>query len=130
RGIRYLLKQGHRKIALLAGSRKFWPARAMRAGALEALASHGIKPVFDWDRKWDVKSYHDICRQVLDSGATAYFTGGYPALWAANHFTSLGVRVPEDISILGLDDLNLKTDSGLKITSIGYDMHEQGRIAA
>jgi DNA-binding LacI/PurR family transcriptional regulator len=129
-GIRQLIKLGHRKIALMVGSRKHWPSRELRQGALEAFARHGLEPSFDWHRKWNRSNFSTICDRVLASGATAFFTGGYPAFDATSYFESIGVSVPGDISVLGLDDLGLVSTVGRKMSAIGYDIHEQGCIAA
>jgi DNA-binding LacI/PurR family transcriptional regulator len=129
--IEYLKDKGHRKIAHLAGPEKQFDAvmrerefgNALRDNGLEFSSSHvtrGILPGWKWDE--------DAAKKLLQSGATAIVCFNDDlALWLWQIAEKLGLQVPRDISILGIDNTVHAQYRGL--TSIEYSFHAVGRAA-
>jgi LacI family transcriptional regulator len=130
--IDHLVGLGHRNIASLLGDRsEKLLSKEIRSGAMDALNRHGLEPVFSEDFTRDLTPAHTaaLCQRILKSGATALATGDFGGVRIANAMTQLGVRIPQDFSIIGFDDLGLRTAQGLQLTSIGYDKRRMGRMA-
>jgi DNA-binding LacI/PurR family transcriptional regulator len=69
-----------------------------------------------------------MAAQVWSSGATAVVAIGDVlaiGLWLG--LERLGVRVPDDVSIVGMDDIELAAAIRTGLTSIAFDRHEQAR---
>jgi len=109
-----LVAYGHRKIAVIGGDRKNSDISRLRyEGCQLSFQEHGI--AFDPDRdyqgvRFSCQDGYKATRQLLRNGSdfTAIFAisdvmaiGAIRALWEA------GKRVPEDVSIIGLDGLAL-----------------------
>lgn len=70
----------------------------------------------------------EMAERVRDSGATAVVAIGDVlaiGLWLG--LERIGVRVPEDISIVGMDDIELAVAVRSGLTTVGFDRHEQAR---
>jgi DNA-binding LacI/PurR family transcriptional regulator len=52
------------------------------------------------------------------------------AFGAIKAVTELGYRVPQDISIIGFDDINLAQFSTPQLTTIHQDKYQKGHVAA
>ncbi len=127
---RLLTRQGHRRIAILTGPRSVSTAQERVVGYRQALAEAGILPqdVCVIYGEYTLESGSEMARQAL--GAVPRPT----ALLASNNFIAIGalkvlreknIRVPEDLSLVGFDDLpqDLVVDPFLTAASQpAYDM--------
>ena len=129
----HLLELGHTRIGLCVPETDDFPAAALRGGFERRLADHSLQPVslnttqtiaFD-----DLAGFEAFAQHVVDSGVTAVFGGEHMAYRLANALHAMDVSVPEQISILGIDDLGMETDAGDKLSSVGYDKQMMGRLA-
>jgi LacI family transcriptional regulator len=103
------LAQGHRRIALLGGERGTWPAMERLAGYSDALAKHRLR--FDKalvrHGNWHADSGYEQARHVLNlrKPPTVLLCGNdRMALGAYDAIKEMGLRVPEDVSVVGYDD--------------------------
>ena len=112
--IDHLVSLGHRKIAVIGGQREVSDTTQLRyQGCLEAFSQHGI--VFDEALDYEEArfSYSDgyrAARQLLqrDRGFTALFAmSDVMAIGAIRALEDAGKRVPEDVSVIGLDGLDI-----------------------
>ncbi len=125
----YLYNLGHRRMAVLVkdDAAHFWAER--RAGFEDFLAGQSLKPVCSLAHN-SHEELPGLCRQIVDSGATAVFIhGDEVAMHCLNIFDDSGIRVPEQMSVIGFDDVDLKSRKGLRPTSIGYDKEKMGTAA-
>lgn len=132
----HLLELGHQRIAVMLWKKgsEIESAYELRNGFIQALSAQGIEPIFDLDDNppagvSDADYRQQVAKQLLDAGVTACFTGDPVGQRLANAFEKLGVDVPGAFSILGWDDLGLKTKSGKRLSSIGYDKKNMGLLA-
>ena len=122
---------GHRRIAHISGPVAHQTGRDRLAGYRDvaggdgaALIRHGV---------YDEQSGMEAARHLLDSGEewSALFCANdemaYGALRAA---TSYGVRVPDDLAIVGFDDFGLARVVDPALTTIRAPAREMGRRAA
>jgi LacI family transcriptional regulator len=107
---KYLLSLGHRGILYLAGSSSLNTERERRWGFDRALSEEGIDPASaeSLDCDFSLSMAHDAVAAALGRkrGFTAIFAADdYMAYGALNAIRERGLRVPEDISLIGFDDI-------------------------
>ncbi|PZG14928.1 LacI family transcriptional regulator [Micromonospora craterilacus] len=134
---RHLLGLGHRRIAHISGDPDdelaFTAHLDRRRGYQEALRDAGLRP----DPSLDVESQFDIAggtratEELLRRGdpPTAIFAAcDEMAMGALTALRDAGLRVPQDVSVIGIDDHALSGVLGL--STIAQPAEEQGRLAA
>jgi len=130
--LEHLIGLGHRRIAAATQDTSGkWLVRENCDATRDTLKKHGIEPVIDIKTE-DLGSptyMKQLCKEVKEKGVTALFTGDYFAVSCVNALTDMGLRVPEDVSVVGFDDRGLTTKGGLSLTTIGYDKRRMGRMA-
>jgi LacI family transcriptional regulator len=136
--VRHLLDQGHRRIAFVGGELDIGQVRERREGALRALRAAGLGP----DRLVDLTTSQ---LAVADGGNAGRRLAGLPAAtrpsaaFCANDLlalgllqacASLGLRVPDDLAIVGYDDIAFAAAATVPLTSVRQPRRQLGRTAA
>ncbi len=130
-----LIALGHRRIALLGGSTDTSSGRDREAGFVDALADADIALPASRIRRgaYDFGTgYHGLAELLAaDPDLTAVFCGNdVVAIGAYNAALRAGVRIPEDLTLLGFDDLPMASWEAFSLTTIRYDLQEMARAAA
>lgn len=133
----HLTALGHRRIAMIAGhdpDQPGWPtvpgrSRAYREG-LESVGS-APNPTLVRDVPWSAVEAARATADILDSAThpptAIYAHSDELALGVLSELKRRGLRVPEDISVVGIDDHPLAEVMGL--TTVNQDVRAQGQIA-
>ncbi len=132
---RHLLTKGHTNIAYIGTNIAIEDGADRVHGYRRALEEFGV----EFDERKLVKAFpdeeggHYAMAEVLSRrlGTTAVFS--YNDAMAAGAITMLqdsGHRVPEEISIVGFDDVILARLLNPRLTTIRYPIHEMGALAA
>lgn len=132
---RHLLSLGHRRIAHIAGPSDHTDATDRRAGYERALREAGIAPAPELVVQGDFLENGGLMamNRLLDSGET------FTAVFAANDQTAFGarmalyrrgVRVPDDMSIVGVDDLSATAYATPPMTTVRQPLYEIGLAAS
>jgi DNA-binding LacI/PurR family transcriptional regulator len=138
-GAQHLVDLGHRRIGILTiedrreenGERS--PVRARMAGWRDVLEAAGIEPVVAQGVYLFSEPSYDASRAMLDrpdrpTGLLCLSDAfALDALRAAN---DLGLRVPEDLSIVGYDDSRYAQTARPALTTIRQDVTAKGKLAA
>ena len=128
----HLLSHGHRQIRYVAGPDFSVDENFRQAGWRDELARIGVEPVEPLRGDWTADSGYEIACQMLDRGDE------FSAVYAANDQMANGVmcalrdrglRVPEDVSVVGVDDSLADYVPRSELTTVRFDMSERGRIA-
>ncbi len=132
---RHLLRQGHRRIAHIQGPLKYQVSLDRYRGYCDALAEVGIQP----DPAIVVQG--DFQPPSGNSAATCLLTGegerptaifaasdlmAFGAISAAEQF---GLRVPEDIAVVGFDDITAASHIRPALTTVRQPLYEMGQSA-
>jgi LacI family transcriptional regulator len=133
--VRHLHELGHERIATIAGPLRTRPGADRLAGYREELARAGLGARDEYVIEGDFydESGYAATRQLLelDEPPTAVFAASdlmaAGALRAANE---LGVRVPNDLAVIGFDDIGLAALIQPSLTTVRQDMDGLGRAAA
>ena len=128
--VEYLTALGHRKLAYVQGSAHSW-SNTHRVGLLRELAAkRGLDlDVLGWQSE-TVAGGTAAAASVLASGASAVIAhNDLVALGIIAGARSLGVRVPDDLSVVGIDDIPFAEIAHPALTSIAVPMARAGASA-
>jgi LacI family transcriptional regulator len=133
--VRWLIELGHRRIGIITGDMRQWSARRREQGYLMALREAGIEPNPSWRFEGDyrIESGEVGIVQLLraDPRPTAVVCGNDKmAIGALHVLREMGVRVPEDISIIGFDDSEESAFISPALTTFRQPMFDIGLKAA
>ncbi|MBE7044979.1 MAG: LacI family transcriptional regulator [Ruminococcaceae bacterium] len=128
----HLIHRGHKKVAAVAPSFRENSLNLVRlSGCRAAMKEAGISFSEALSYACDQCSITTIAGQILKSDATAVFAfSDRLAAELIREFHLAGKSVPEDISVIGFDDISLATLITPELTTIRQDTVEKGRIAA
>ncbi len=131
----HLLSLGHRRIGFIVGPRRLLCSRARLDGYRAGLEAAGI-PVAD-ELIWQGDFYHESgfeggkAMLDLDDPPTAIFASSdQMAFGVYEAVRQRGLRVPDDISIVGFDDLPEARWSSPPLTTVRQPLAEMGMVAA
>ncbi|MEU8865235.1 LacI family DNA-binding transcriptional regulator [Streptomyces umbrinus] len=126
----HLAQLGHRRVAYLSGPEASW-ANAERIRAFDASAAFGVD-VTVIPCGHTARHGYAAADAVRDSGVTAVVAyNDLVALGAVTALEESGLRVPEDMSVIGCDDISLDDlPSSRRLTTASLARDELGRQAA
>lgn len=132
---RHLLELGHRRVAVVSGPEDVLCSRARVDGYRSALDEAGIVPDPALVRygNFFVEGGYDHGRDLLSrpDRPTAIFAGSdFQALGVLRAARDLGLRVPDDLSVVGYDDLPLTEWIGPALTTVRQPLQEMAGTAA
>ncbi|WP_330634630.1 LacI family DNA-binding transcriptional regulator [Anaerovorax sp. IOR16] len=134
-GVSYLIQQGYKKIAYIAGSMKTKTAQDRLAGYRRALMEHGMPYDLKWVKKGSYRSQwgYDAIQEFEKESLSfdAIFCGNdLIAIGAIKALKEKGIYVPKDVGILGFDDVYLAQMTTPPLTTIRQPKYEMGYRAA
>ena len=124
-----LAQMGHRKFVIIGGEHRVSGTAGMRyEGCLEAFRTNGI--VFDEERDYEAVRFsyeggYRAAQRLLERGRqfTALFAmADVMAIGAIRALTDHGLKVPEDVSVLGFDGLKLADYMVPKLSTVRQDV--------
>jgi DNA-binding LacI/PurR family transcriptional regulator len=132
--IDHLAALGHRKIGFLAGPRKLHSAITRRNDFQTAMQACGL-PI---QNKWIIECDHTLKGGVVGFGKLQELTGRPTAVICSNDMTAIGVlraaymqdlRVPQDLSVIGLDDIDFAEFTLPPLTTIRLSRSDLAKAA-
>ena len=130
----HLIHLGHRNIAFLGGPDEFSTARERREGFLAALQDCGVPVRQEWVRSGMFRSqvaYQEAFGLLsAKERPTAIFAGNdlmaFGVLEAAAH---CNLRVPEDLSVVGFDDIEMASHQALGLSTVSQERQRMAEMA-
>ena len=125
-----LAQMGHRKFVIIGGEHRVSGTAGMRyEGCLEAFRANGI--VFDEEQDYEAVRFsyeggYRAAERLLERGRqfTALFAmADVMAIGAIRALTDHGLKVPEDVSVLGFDGLKLADYVVPKLSTVRQDVN-------
>lgn len=105
---RHLLERGHTRIAHVGGPEGLFSAEQRLSGFLRAMREAGVDvdPALVLHGPYTYAFGQEAYRRLASAGMTAVFSASdYVAVGLLNAASKAGLRVPEDLSIVGFDDM-------------------------
>lgn len=127
---RHLIEQGHTNIVHLAGSQQWFDGIVRNKGYRREMGNAGLEPRSlegDWTPRW---AYETGLRFVAEGLPDAIFAASdHSALALYRAFAENGIRIPQDISIVGFDDLEASDYFYPPLTTVRQDFTGLGQRA-
>lgn len=134
-GTSHLLRLGHRRVALIVDLRD-WFGRAVFHGYQKAIAEAGLPVdknlVLDAPMTSTDDGYNAMCALLsLAHPPTAVFAcSDYPAIGAMQAAQSTGRTVPDDVAVVGMDDIEMAAYVHPALTTVRIPYEWMGQVAA
>lgn len=131
----HLSQLGHRRIGLVAGPARFVPVERKLAGFKDALQRHtgcSEQAVGHWveHQLFTVEGGAKAAEHLLAKGVTAIVAASdIMALGAVRAIRDAGLRVPEDVSVIGYDDSLLVAFTDPPLTTIRQNVPAMSEAA-
>jgi DNA-binding LacI/PurR family transcriptional regulator len=131
--INYLVSQGHRRIAYISGPNLLVTTEQRLTGYQEALAANGIENdqslILMGDYTYDAGVQAAIAIQKMDVKPTAVLASNdIMAIGCLTELKKLNYRIPDDISVMGIDDIPSAKYVDPTLTTIALPLYELGKI--
>lgn len=134
----HLLEQGHQRIALLEGPSKYKTLQERKEGYVRALAQAGyavdprlmVKPVQAPARKGYDEALALLSLPVSDRPTAIFATSDKRALGALDALKDSGLRVPDDMALVGFDDISDSAHVVPALTTVRVPTQLIGEVAA
>ena len=132
--VKYLVELGHKQFAHVSGPLDFWTSRLRRDLFLNALSESGIDPqrALIIEGNLRINGGRRALEKIVtvDPQPTAVFTANdlmaLGIVWAAKDYN---LQIPQDLSIIGLDDIELSTQITPPLTTVSLPRYEIGSQA-
>ena len=133
----YVLAQGHRRLAIIGGPLVLWTAEQRLAGYREAIAAAALDPdeVPVAVGNYRQESGYELAERLLagpeETRPTALLCANdQMAIGAIEYCRAARIRIPEDLSIVGFDDVPIARLIAPALTTVSQPAREMGYAAA
>lgn len=130
----HLVEHGHRRIGVIAGPDNWLASGARLAGHASVLAEVGVLPDPRLVRSGEATTQcgHRAAHELLDLPEPPTALIGFndkAAVGAITAASERGLRIPDDLSIAGFDDIDIAQATRPMLTTVHQPLQEMGRIA-
>jgi LacI family transcriptional regulator len=132
--VQHLVSLGHTNIVHIAGSHEIHSARVRRQAFVESMKRHLPKTksprIYEGDFRFEggrLAASHVLADKDLPTAVVV--ANDLMALGAMQEFKSAGLHIPQDISIIGFDDISFASLSEPALTTVCSPRIEMGRRA-
>ncbi len=132
--VRHLIAMGHRRIAMITGTREREIRRIRSRAYRQALAEAKIS--FDTalveEGRWEIEGGHQATHRLLDRApdlTSIFAQNDMMAIGALSALHERGRRVPEDCAVVGCDDLPIASRTIPPLTTVHIPFYEVGVAA-
>ena len=133
---RYLLELGHRRFGMIAGVTKGNDRATLRRdGYVDALVGEGIprNDIIIVEAPYSIEMGRSAMQSLMQTHPrpTAVFCGSdILAVGGIKHCQSIGIKVPEEVSVVGFDNLEIAQLVTPELTTLNVPASEMGEAAA
>lgn len=126
----HLFELGHEQIRYIGGPSFSVDEQFRRAGWQDALERKHIEPAEPLEGDWSANSGYEAGRYLAEHDRTMtaiYAANDQMANGAIAALRDSGLRVPEDVSVVGVDDSLDDFVAHNELTTVRFDLHQRGR---
>lgn len=133
-GVDTLIAEGHKNIAVITGPLDYETAQLRLEGYKQAhkVNELEINESYIQEGDYQIDSGYNLTKEIINNNkdVTAIFScNNMMTLGAINALNEMDIKIGEDISLLGFDDLEFFTYLGLNISVVSRQTSEMGKIA-
>ncbi|MDQ0158236.1 LacI family DNA-binding transcriptional regulator [Alkalibacillus salilacus] len=136
RAVKHLIKLGHQEIALFNSNEKYLYARERKEGYMRALQEYGL-PINDefiiMTDQLNFDSGIEATKRIMnlkDRPTAIFSVSDLLAVGALKEMNRTGVKVPEEMAIIGFDNIEFSNMTYPTLTTIAQPMYQLGTVAA
>jgi LacI family transcriptional regulator len=129
---KYLLEQGHRRIGCITGPNRLADSCDRTKGFRKALEEFGIEqnPKLMYEGDYDIHGGEKGSEYLLKKEVTAIFAyNDLSAYGVYKYAAKQGRKIPEDISVVGYDDIYFSEILNIPLTTVRQPVYEMGTEA-
>jgi DNA-binding LacI/PurR family transcriptional regulator len=133
-GVQHLAVLGHRKLGFISGPLRQRSSQLRKAAFLESIDKIGVRPNPDWILEGDhtLEGGMRCMEQLLampELPTAIMCSNDMTAIGALRVLARAGLRVPEDISLIGFDDIHLAEFVNPPLTTVRMSRNDLARAA-
>ena len=128
-GIEYLASRGHKKILWVSGPSDHHQSNQRFVGVTQAAREFGVEITTTTSPSLDFLSGEHIAPQIIAAGPlpdAIFCANDATALGLMNFFYKSGLRVPDDVSILGYDNVAYAESALVPLTTVSQTPYQLG----
>ena len=131
--IEHLVKLNHKRIAYISGPLRYSTFYDRLQGFLSSINTYNLEvdeEIMYMD-KLEYKKVYDFAKKLMNSNnpPTAYFSStDNMALAVMEAAVSEGLKIPEDISVIGCDDIDISGNSFIQLTTIAQQKEKMATL--
>ena len=132
--MQHLFGLGHRRIAFINGPHFLPSSEERRRAYLDGMARQGnaVLPGMVREGYNSIDSGYQIANQILNEfpDVSALFVASdYMAIGVLDTIHDRGMRIPQDISVVGFDNIQMSEQVTPSLTTVSQQIEEKGRIS-
>ncbi|MDN4076009.1 LacI family DNA-binding transcriptional regulator [Fictibacillus terranigra] len=133
--VHYLISLGHRSIAYVSGNATSTDNHCRYRGFQKAMDEFGLEQPDKWNISGSFTEeggYHTTKMLIMQGQlpSAIFYANDEMAIGGIQAFSEKGIKVPEDVSIIGFDDILLSRYTTPALTTIHQPKYEMGSLAA
>ena len=134
-GMEHLYRLGHDRIAIITGNVNTSTAILRTEGSIKALTDCGaqVDKTLIIEGHYQRNVAYEATKKLiaLEAPPTAYFAqDDYMAMGIREAIFEEGLRIPEDVALMGFDDTEIASFAGIDLTTISQKKYEMGAMGA
>lgn len=129
--LEYLTTLGHRQIAYIGGPPRLPSAQRRKQAFIDTAVRLGLEPSRMIDSDFTVRGAYAACSRLLENGAPSAILAGndLTAIGVLHRAYDAGLRVPENLSVVGFDDILFAEYTQPALTSVAVPRTDIGKVA-
>ena len=128
--VQYLIDQGHRKIGVLSGPKGYLTSELRLTAWKDTMRTNGLNPdeMFISYGDWEFDSGLEASKKIAglqpsDRPDAVFAFNDKSAAGLIRGLTSFGIKVPDDISVAGFDDMPICTEISPNLTTVRVNLN-------
>ncbi|MFB3162343.1 LacI family DNA-binding transcriptional regulator [Neobacillus sp. 179-J 1A1 HS] len=132
--VKHLVDLGHRHISFISGPAKFSTFHERYQGFKKALKWYNLplnqNMIFQGNLTYEEIVYFIKVALSLEESPTSFFAStDHSAIFVMDAVARMGLKVPEEISIVGFDDIDISSNPYINLTTISQQKQKMASIA-
>jgi DNA-binding LacI/PurR family transcriptional regulator len=127
----HLVDLGHRDIIHVTGPMTWTEARARHTGYVEVMRAAGLQVRAELEGDWSPARGYQIGRELVERNdfSAIFVANDQMAIGILHAFAESGMSVPDDVSLIGFDDIPEAGYLNPALSTVRQDFHAVGRRA-
>jgi LacI family transcriptional regulator len=124
-----LVQTGHRSFVYLSGERNTSSAKERLRGFMKSMKKHGVKDYQVLYGRFTFESGYELTKKLKKIPEAVVGGNDLVALGAIEALNEMGYHVPDDVSVVGFDDIFYSKYSKPGLTTVRQPIYEMGYMA-